>query len=108
MKRSTLVGLAIALTLLLAVGGMFSEGSPSTSVVRAQDATAVPTTVAEPTTVVQTTQPVQREDDNGFPWGLLGLLGLGGLAGLRRQPEPVQQVRETVAPKVGMYDNPKK
>jgi len=48
----------------------------------------------EPTTV-QTTQPVQQEDSNEFPWGLLGLLGLGGLAGLRRreQPQPVRTVQ---------------
>ncbi len=34
-------------------------------------------------TTGQTTQ-----QDNDFPWGLLGLLGLGGLAGLRRRDEP--------------------
>ncbi len=40
---------------------------------------------AEP--VVQT-QPVATDNDNDFPWGLLGLLGLAGLAGLRRREEP--------------------
>jgi MYXO-CTERM domain-containing protein len=35
----------------------------------------------------QQTQPQAENDDNDFPWGLLGLLGLGGLAGLRRREE---------------------
>ncbi len=37
---------------------------------------------------VTQTQPVETDDGNDFPWGLLGLLGLGGLAGLRRQEQP--------------------
>ena len=37
---------------------------------------------------VPQTQVVQTEEQNEFPWGLLGLLGLGGLAGLRRHEEP--------------------
>ena len=45
----------------------------------AQDGTVVPE--------IDTVQPVENDDD-GFPWGLLGLLGLGGLAGLRRQEAP--------------------
>jgi MYXO-CTERM domain-containing protein len=28
--------------------------------------------------------PVEREDDNDFPWGLLGLLGLAGLIPRKR------------------------
>jgi LPXTG-motif cell wall-anchored protein len=28
---------------------------------------------------------VEREDDNDFPWGLLGLLGLAGLLGRKRK-----------------------
>jgi MYXO-CTERM domain-containing protein len=31
--------------------------------------------------MTNTTEP---EEDNDFPWGLLGLLGLAGLLGLRR------------------------
>ena len=27
----------------------------------------------------------RRDDDRGFPWGLLGLLGLAGLLGRRRE-----------------------
>ena len=29
----------------------------------------------------------QREDDDDFPWGLLGLLGLTGLLGLKRRDD---------------------
>jgi MYXO-CTERM domain-containing protein len=33
-------------------------------------------------------QPVQQEEDDDFPWGLLGLLGLAGLLGLKkREPD---------------------
>ena len=32
-------------------------------------------------------QPVDREDDDDFPWGLLGLLGLAGLLGLKRRDD---------------------
>ena len=76
-RRALAWMLALALVSVSAVG----------SVAFAQDGTAV----AEPQT---TTQPVENDDD-GFPWGLLGLLGLGGLAGLRRQEQPVRRV-ETV------------
>ena len=41
---------------------------------------------------VQATQPVEQQDTNEVPWGLLGLLGLAGLAGLRRREAP-QTVR---------------
>jgi MYXO-CTERM domain-containing protein len=33
------------------------------------------------------TQPVDQDDDDDFPWGLLGLLGLAGLLGLKRRDE---------------------
>jgi MYXO-CTERM domain-containing protein len=33
--------------------------------------------------------PVQQENDDEFPWGLLGLLGLAGLAGLKRRDDRV-------------------
>lgn len=38
---------------------------------------------------VNTTDPVytEREDDDEFPWGLLGLLGLAGLLGLKRRDD---------------------
>ena len=31
-----------------------------------------------------------RDDDRGFPWGLLGLLGLAGLLGSRRRDDDVR------------------
>jgi MYXO-CTERM domain-containing protein len=31
----------------------------------------------------------EREDDDEFPWGLLGLLGLAGLAGLKRKERDI-------------------
>lgn len=31
-----------------------------------------------------TTYPVEQEDDDDFPWGLLGLAGLAGLLGRKR------------------------
>ncbi len=32
-------------------------------------------------------EPLQREEDNDFPWGLLGLLGLAGLLGLKKRDD---------------------
>jgi MYXO-CTERM domain-containing protein len=66
---------AFASALLLMILSVSTVGT----VTFAQEGTTVPPDAT-------TTQPVQNNDD-GFPWGLLGLLGLGGLAGLRRQPE---------------------
>lgn len=40
-------------------------------------------------TMSRTTTPVERTDDDGFPWGLLGLLGLAGL--IPRKHETVVQ-----------------
>jgi MYXO-CTERM domain-containing protein len=40
-----------------------------------------------------------RDNDKGFPWGLLGLLGLAGLLG-RRKVETVETVR-SVPPTTG-------
>lgn len=39
------------------------------------------------------TNTVVRDDNDGFPWGLLGLIGLAGLAGLNRRPATATQVR---------------
>jgi MYXO-CTERM domain-containing protein len=38
----------------------------------------------------QVNQGQNRDDDNDFPWGLLGLLGLAGLAGLKRREHVVR------------------
>ncbi|HEX9964777.1 MAG TPA: WGxxGxxG family protein [Allosphingosinicella sp.] len=50
--------------------------------------------VAQNDTTVGTTdttyaQPVQQEDDDDFPWGLLGLLGLAGLLGLKKRERDI-------------------
>jgi MYXO-CTERM domain-containing protein len=83
-------GVAAALLLALSVTMMASN-------VYAQEAS--PSGQASP--VAQASPVVQENDDNDFPWGLLGLLGLGGLAGLRRRPEPVREGPT----KVSVYDN---
>jgi MYXO-CTERM domain-containing protein len=105
MKKVALFGSAVAFALLLAVAGTAGSGLYSTPVAFAQDGTAVPTAIAQ-AAPVQTTQPA-REDNNDFPWGLLGLVGLAGLAGLRRQPEPVRREAGDVKPTVGMYETRK-
>ena len=35
-----------------------------------------------------TAMPAERDDDRGFPWGVLGLLGLIGLLGRNRSSQP--------------------
>jgi MYXO-CTERM domain-containing protein len=45
-------------------------------------------TAYEGTTNTQYAAPVQEEDDD-FPWGLLGLLGLAGLLGLKRKDNDI-------------------
>lgn len=42
-----------------------------------------------------TVTPYPQEDDDEFPWGLLGLLGLAGLLGLRRRDQHVHVDRTT-------------
>jgi MYXO-CTERM domain-containing protein len=105
MNRVLAAGL-IAFALLFAVSHMVGYEAGQTPRVLAQAETPVATTSAQP---APTTQPAQRvDDDNDFPWGLLGLLGLAGLAGLRRPAEPVRRQTERVEPTVGVYDNPKR
>jgi MYXO-CTERM domain-containing protein len=65
--------------------------APATDVNMTNDVVLAPgegTAVApmEPiTTEPLGTAPVERDDDRGFPWGLLGLLGLAGLLGRARR-----------------------
>src|SRR3712207_2331142 len=87
MKTFAMVASVLAFTLLLALGSIVTSRVHPAGVAFAQEATAAPTGAAQP---VVTTQQAEQ-DDNDFPWGILGLLGLAGLAGLRRQPEPVRQ-----------------
>jgi len=35
----------------------------------------------------ETPAPVREDDDNDFPWGLLGLLGLAGLLGRKKKDD---------------------
>jgi MYXO-CTERM domain-containing protein len=39
--------------------------------------------------------PVEEDDDDGFPWGLLGLLGLAGLIPRKRRDERDTTVNRT-------------
>jgi len=48
---------------------------------------SVATTATDP--LLTETPPPVREEDNDFPWGLLGLLGLAGLLGLRKKEPDV-------------------
>lgn len=75
MRKLFLGRRVLATALLLGALGMPAFGR----IAFAQVGTVVPET--------ETAQPADNDND-GFPWGLLGLLGLGGLAGLRRQEAP--------------------
>ena len=35
-------------------------------------------------------EPVERDDDDDFPWGLLGLLGLAGLLGRKKRDDDIR------------------
>ena len=41
------------------------------------------------------TEPAPAEDDDDFPWGLLGLLGLAGLMGRKRLDDDVHRTTGT-------------
>jgi MYXO-CTERM domain-containing protein len=69
-------------TKLAAFGAALILSTSTAGVALAQESTTE-------TTVTST--PVETEEDNDFPWGLLGLLGLLGLAGLRKKEEPVRR-----------------
>jgi len=54
--------------------------------------TATDAAVADP--AVTTSVPVE-DDDNDFPWGLLGLIGLAGLLGRKREHPRYDETRRT-------------
>lgn len=56
--------------------------SPAAALAQTNDSTAG-------TTDTTYSQPVEREDDDDFPWGLLGLLGLAGLLGLKKKERDI-------------------
>ena len=75
MDRTTKILLAAA---LIAV-------TPATAVAQnTADSDTTVTNTYDPATDTQQTT-VTREEDNDFPWGLLGLLGLAGLLGRKRK-----------------------
>lgn len=65
----------------LAVLGAFAMTAP----------VAAPAAPPSDTTVA----PSAQEDDDEFPWGLLGLLGLAGLLGLSRRDDRAHVDRRT-------------
>ena len=48
------------------------------------------TTTTDPLVAEPMFNETERDDDDGFPWGLLGLLGLAGLLGMRRRDDDVR------------------
>jgi len=52
-----------------------------------------PTEAQQPGMPPTDTRSADVQDENDFPWGLLGLLGLIGLAGLKKRPEVVDRRR---------------
>jgi MYXO-CTERM domain-containing protein len=72
MRNSVLKQAAIAAALTL---------TPAAALAQTNDA-------AVGTTDTTYAQPVQ-EDDDDFPWGLLGLLGLAGLLGLKKRERDI-------------------
>lgn len=70
--------------LTVALLAAFATSTAGTVVVAQEQS---PPAQSAPATTIDTTQ-----DDNDFPWGLLGLLGLAGLAGLTRR-DPPQRVQ---------------
>lgn len=73
MRHSMLKHAALAAALAL---------SPAAALAQTNDATVG-------TTDTTYSQPVEREDDDDFPWGLLGLLGLAGLLGLKKRERDI-------------------
>ena len=54
---------------------------------------------ADPATDPAMTNPAPVENDDDFPWGLLGLLGLAGLLGMKRRDR--DDVRRTTGTGTG-------
>ena len=64
-------------TILIAAAAVSMLGAPALA---QETVTTADTGMSADPTVM----PVERDDDNDFPWGLLGLLGLAGLLGRKR------------------------
>ena len=53
-------------------------------------ASALAQTTTDNVTVDTIDEPVERDDDDDFPWGLLGLLGLAGLLGRKKHDDDIR------------------
>jgi len=73
MRHSVLTQAAIVAALTLSPAAALAQNDTTAG-------TATDTTYATP---------VQQEDDDDFPWGLLGLLGLAGLLGLKKRERDI-------------------
>lgn len=101
--RSIALTLALAAAPLTAVAPAHAQNTPSNEA----PASGTVTTQAEPsncksssgtvtTQAEETTSTSEEKDeDKGFPWGLLGLLGLAGLLGMGGRKREETEVRHT-------------
>lgn len=101
--RSIALTLALAAAPLTAVAPAHAQNTPSNEA----PASGTVTTQAEPsngksssgtmtTQAEETTSASEEKDeDKGFPWGLLGLLGLAGLLGMGGRKREETEVRHT-------------
>jgi MYXO-CTERM domain-containing protein len=64
----------------------------------AQSNTNTPSTSGVTSTPMSDTARTKSDNDNQFPWGLLGLLGLAGLMGRRRVETVQHEVPRTARP----------
>jgi MYXO-CTERM domain-containing protein len=83
--QGALKRLGAKLALGLALLGVFTSAGIGSALAQESTPGTNTGTTGNTTTAGQTQN---NNNDDGFPWGLLGLLGLGGLAGLTRREEP--------------------
>lgn len=76
---------------LTVAGALLIPLAIATDATAAGGTTIANSTVNDPDLRINKTRgtPVRREDDDDFPWGLLGLLGLAGLLGLKKNDPDV-------------------
>ena len=63
------------------------NGSVATDTIDPAFNQSVATTTTDPFVNEPAPVPVREEEDNDFPWGLLGLLGLAGLLGRKKNDD---------------------
>lgn len=108
--RSIALTLALAAAPLTAVAPAHAQNTPSneapasgTVTTQAEPSNGKPssgtvTTQAEESTSTSTSTSEEKDEDKGFPWGLLGLLGLAGLLGMGGRKREETEVRHTTTP----------